>query len=361
METLSLFASGGISELYLHKVNKIKVVLANELLKERCDFYSECHNNEIIQGDICDSTIFNKIVKKSKKIEFIIATPPCQGMSKAGKMNYDDPRNILFIKVIELSLILKPKYILFENVPEFLKSNFLTKEKKSKSIMLEIRESLGDLYNIENSVLNAQDFEVPQNRKRAIVLLSRKDVPLWKIPMPISTKYISVKDTIGHLVSLESGEKFIDKVKNSKNVNMKNWHNALKHNDNHILWMKNTPSGKTAMDNKIFYPQKDGRKIKGFKTTYKRISWENPAPTITMSNGSISSQNNVHPGKLLSDGTYSDARALTVYELMLLSSIDEKFVIPKCANEKLLRHLLGECVPPKFMYHLISSLPNSIS
>jgi DNA (cytosine-5)-methyltransferase 1 len=361
MNTLSLFASGGISELYLDKIDKIRVVLANELLKERCDFYRECHNNEIIQGDICDSEIFNEIIKKSKNIEVIIATPPCQGMSRVGKMKYDDPRNILFIKVIELTLILSPKYILFENVPEFIKSNFLTREKKSKSIMLEIKESLGNLYNIEYSVLNAQDFEVPQSRKRAIVLLSRKDVPLWKIPKPISSKYLSVKDTIGHLVSLESGEKFIDKVKNNKNENMRNWHNALNHNDNHILWMKNTPSGRTAMDNEIFYPQKDGRKIKGFKTTYKRISWDHPSPTITMSNGSISSQNNVHPGTLLPDGTYSDARVLTVYELMLLSSIDKDFKIPESANDKLLRHLLGECVPPKFMFHLISSIPNSIS
>jgi DNA (cytosine-5)-methyltransferase 1 len=40
-----------------------------------------------------------------------------------------------------------------------------------------------------------------------------------------------------------------------------------------------------------------------------------------MCNGAISSQNNVHPGRKLPNGTYSDARVLTIYELMLLTGI----------------------------------------
>ena len=63
---------------------------------------------------------------------------------------------------------------------------------------------------------------------------------------------------------------------------------------------------------------KNGRKIKGYNTTYKRIEWDKPAPTITMCNGGISSQNNVHPGRLQKDGTYSDARVLTLRELFIL-------------------------------------------
>ena len=49
------------------------------------------------------------------------------------------------------------------------------------------------------------------------------------------------------------------------------------------------------------------------------MHWDKPAPTITMKNGSISSQNNVHPGRLLPNGTYSDARVLTVAELSILT------------------------------------------
>ena len=126
--------------------------------------------------------------------------------------------------------------------------------------------------------------------------------------------------------------------------------------------MKNTPTGFSAFKNSKFEhkPNKDGRIIKGYGTTYKRIQWDKPSPTITMSSGSISSQNNVHPGRELEDGTYSDARALTIYELMLLTSLEKDWNVPTCANEKILRELFGECVPPRFMENIISTVPNKI-
>ena len=65
------------------------------------------------------------------------------------------------------------------------------------------------------------------------------------------------------------------------------------------------------------------RQISGFKSTYTRIKWDEPAPTIGMTNGSINSQNNVHPGNKLKDGTYSDARVLSVRELTILCGLPE--------------------------------------
>ena len=124
---LSLFASGGISEYYLDKTN-VNIKLANELLAKRCNFYKELYkDSHMICGSITDKKIYNEIIIKSKKlkVDFIMATPPCQGMSKAGKMNFDDPRNSLFLHVIKIIKIIKPKYVLIENVPELLKSNFI--------------------------------------------------------------------------------------------------------------------------------------------------------------------------------------------------------------------------------------------
>ena len=57
------------------------------------------------------------------------------------------------------------------------------------------------------------------------------------------------------------------------------------------LWQTHTD--KTAFENEIYFPQKDGRKIKGYTTTYKRMEWDKPVPNINMANGSISSQNNI--------------------------------------------------------------------
>jgi DNA (cytosine-5)-methyltransferase 1 len=158
---------------------------------------------------------------------------------------------------------------------------------------------------------------------------------------------ISVKDAIGHLPSLESGE--------SSDIL---YHYAKKHSHRNTSVLKHTPSGKTALQNAIHYPKKeDGTRIKGFATTYKRIEWEKPAPTITMANGSVSSQNNVHPGRKKEDGTYSDARVLSLKEIFILTGLPNEWHPPKWASENLIRHAIGEGVPPKLIDALLTTLP----
>ena len=98
--------------------------------------------------------------------------------------------------------------------------------------------------------------------------------------------------------------------------------------------------------------------IKGFKTTYKRIDWDKPAPTITMLNGSINSQNNVHPGREKDDGTYSDARVLSVREILILCGLPDNWLDKhKDMNENFVRKVLGECFPPKFCLAMMKTIP----
>ena len=57
---------------------------------------------------------------KKNKCEFVIATPPCQGMSLAGKQDKNDKRNYLIKYVIEFIKQTQPKNIIIENVPQIL-------------------------------------------------------------------------------------------------------------------------------------------------------------------------------------------------------------------------------------------------
>ena len=345
---LSLFSSAGIGETYIGEYVSIKV--ANELLPNRSKLYSHFYPDvKMINGDIKNKNIFDRIINESKEhnVDFIYATPPCQSFSKAGKQQKNDDRDVLFTYIIDITLKLKPKYILIENVPEFIKLN-ITLNNITTTVLEVFEKELGKLYNINSDIVDSSNFGTAQKRKRAILLLSLKTGGGWNFP-PKLQHIKTVRDAIEHLPSLESGE----------SSDYHHWHRAKKHNDKHILWMKHTPSGKTAFDNAIgYYPSKDGRKIKGFTTTYKRISWDAPCPTITMANGSISSQNNVHPGNIKSDGTYDNARVLTVYELMLLTGLNDDWDIPDWANESLLRQVLGECVPPLLIKHLIDNIEN---
>jgi len=343
MNGVSLFANVGIAETYISNHN-INITVANELLSNRAAFHKENHPLcNTIQGDITNPNTYKEVLNaaKKEKCKFLIATPPCQGMSIAGKMQEDDPRNSLIKYVIKMIQDLKPSYALIENVPGILKTYLSHDGEKIKVVDFIVNE-LSE-YSVNYKVVDAANYGTAQSRKRAIFLISKKK--RWEFPKEEAK--ITVKEAIGHLPSLESGE----------NSDIE-YHNAKTHNPRHILCLKHTPSGKTALHNKKYYPKKeDGTRIKGYTTTYKRIEWEKPAPTITMANGSVSSQNNVHPGNPKDDGTFSDARVLTLKEIFILTGLPEDWHPPKWASDNLVRQVIGEGVPPRLIDKLLTTLP----
>lgn len=352
MKALTLFTNVGIDEWYLEEEG-IEVVVANELLEDRAEFYRKLYpNTNMICGSITDPKVYNEIVTASEGVELIIATPPCQGMSQANALRAkkDDPRNSLIKKVVSLINDLKPKHILIENVRGMAKT-FINHNGKSVNIMDYIRDNIPKNYTINSEVLNASDYGTPQHRNRLITLISSKG--LWKMPQKHDKK-ITVREAIGHLPSIEAGDKTDIP-----------WHFGRKHNKSHIKWMQHTPTGKSAFDNEIWCPctvdklEGVARKIKGFNTTYKRIEWDEPSPTIGMTNGSINSQNNVHPGNLLDNGMYSDARVLSVKELVILCGLPETCFdkYEDEVTENFMRHVIGECFPPKMCLEIIKNIP----
>lgn len=79
MNSVSLFANVGIAETYINNCN-INIIVANELLEKKASFYQENHKNcNIIQGDITNENIYNKVLNEAKinKCNFLIGTPPC--------------------------------------------------------------------------------------------------------------------------------------------------------------------------------------------------------------------------------------------------------------------------------------------
>ena len=344
----SMFASSGIGETYFEKAG-INVVVANELLPKRGQFYSEMNpSSNMIVGDIRDKQVKKDFLKHiTKDVKFLIATPPCQGISNLGKNRtiddkLKDPRNYLIFDVLEVIDKKDFNYIMVENVPGFLKV-LLPYKNELKTIEEILNDKYSEKYIIEAKVLNAKDYGVPQSRPRAIVKMYKKGL---KWAWPKTQKEITLKEAIGDLPSLESGEK----------SNIK-FHNARNHTQNHILWMKHTPTGCSAHDNEEFYPvKKDGSKVKGFNATYKRMKWNAPAPAVTMRSDAISSQENVHPGRLLSDGTYSDARVLTLRELFIVESLPAEWNIPEWCSDTFIRQIVGEAVPPMLSYNIVKGI-----
>ena len=115
MKALSLFANVGLAETYLPSIG-VDVVVANELDEQRARFYKHLHPAcDVVTGDITDPNVFDEIVKKAKeaKVELLMATPPCQGMSIAGHNSKYDERNSLIKYAIDVVDAINPKYIFF--------------------------------------------------------------------------------------------------------------------------------------------------------------------------------------------------------------------------------------------------------
>jgi len=99
------------------------------------------------------------------------------------------------------------------------------------------------------------------------------------------------------------------------------------------------------------------------------MNWNDPAPTVTMTNGSISSQNNVHPGHKNKDGTYSDARVLSVREILAVCGLPtdmlDKFAHPQSDGtfkydytHNFIRKVLGELFLPLMCKEIVATIPN---
>lgn len=368
---LSLFANVGIAEAMFESIG-VDIVLANEIVEDRARFYSEVYPHaKMICGDITDDLVRSKIVEEaiSLGVNFIIATPPCQGMSVAGNRNPDDPRNQLIFYAIDVIKRVNPDFVMLENVPKQLTTKITIENEKVK-IPDYIRHELEDHYSFNNETLaKAKDFGVPQLRERCIFLLVKKALGFtWEFPE--KQKEVTLDEAIGHLPSLDpmlregkafTLEKFPDfEKKKAAGELISKWHHPPTHPWRHVEWMMHTPTGKSAIYNDVYFPKnKDGSEIKAHHNHYRRMNWDKPARTITMFNGYISTLATVHPGRpyqVAGETLYSDPRALSVYELFIVMSIPTNWNIPSWADDAFLRSVIGEGIPSKMAKDILVQL-----
>lgn len=166
--------------------------------------------------DLSSNLIFKTInslkygnIFEPKSIDAMFGGPPCQGFSRLGKRDANDPRNMLFHEYLRLIKDVNPKYVVMENVTGILDMQMLdfpsviNQEYSGQHLVPYILKN--ELEHLEYivldiKVLNAADFGVPQQRNRAILLAYRNDVPPISYPTP-TTKMVNVYDALGDLYS----------------------------------------------------------------------------------------------------------------------------------------------------------------
>ncbi|MCQ2280279.1 MAG: DNA cytosine methyltransferase [Bacteroidales bacterium] len=376
MKIASLFANIGVAEAYLNEFSNVRVVVANEFIKRRADLYQKIYpETNMICGDITHEKIYQSVLQacRNTNVDTIMATPPCQGMSTAGQKIKFDERNSLVMYAIRLIHDLKPKYVLIENVPDFRITSILY---HGVEVLLPevIHKELDADYHIDIHVINTDDYKVPQTRERMIILMTRNDIEkIWTLP-PTESPKVTVFDAIGKIPIIDPFVKDIPEQQFHKMfplyeerkrqaISLSPWNIPPVHVFRQVRVMQYTPTGKTAFDNAPAHRpmKKDGMPVRGYHNTYKRQNWDTPAYTVTMDNRKISSQNNVHPGRPLGrdengEIIYSDARTLTLYEIMKIMSLPDDWNIPIDTEESFLRRIIGEGIPPLFIKKLFRQI-----
>jgi DNA (cytosine-5)-methyltransferase 1 len=168
MKLVSFFAGAGGLDLGFEKAG-FNVVWANEYDSEIWETYEKNHTNTILDK----RSITNIKAEEVPECDGIIGGPPCQSWSEAGALRgIDDKRGKLFYDFIRILEAKQPKFFLAENVSGML----LPRHKDALENIKNLFKNAGTGYELSFQLLNASDFNVPQDRKRVFFIGIRKDL-----------------------------------------------------------------------------------------------------------------------------------------------------------------------------------------
>ena len=326
---ISLFSSAGVG-CYGFKLEGFECIATNELLEKRlniqrlnkkCRFESGYISADIKQEET-KNLIYEEIKKWNKlgndRVDVVIATPPCQGMSVANhkKSDKEIERNSLIRESVDLIKTIHPKFFLFENVAAFWKTGCINKRGDVVSIGDMICEELGSSYLIHNEVLNFKNYGSNSSRTRTLVIGVDKKFSDEISPIELMPDYEEEKslfDVIGNMKSLNWGEYDSNDF----------FHSFRVYPEYMLPWIENLEEGQSAFDNNSdeLRPHRviDGKIVINKSKNadkYTRQIYDKVAPCIHTRNDQLASQNTIHP---------IDNRVFSIRELMRMMTIPDAF------------------------------------
>lgn len=335
----------------------------NEIEPNFCNTYRMNHpqlsDEQFYVGDIKE---LNKHIEEYrhllKDITLVCGGPPCQGFSMANRQRIiDDPRNNLYKAYLTFLKEVRPLFFVMENVRGM--------RNKIDEIQQDFAEYLGEEYQYSFAILNAQDYGVPQNRERFIMIGNRLGINPKQIFEEIyrfkRTPFV-LKDVLEGLPSLRSktekgksdiecvesgftvcehtylindfyhfinGDKVIDKLYNHKN---------RYNNDRDIEIFRRLPQGANSLHESIADIMPYSRRNNIFKDKYFKLRESQVCRTIT-SHMKYDCNMYIHPW---------EARGLSPREAARVQSFPDDYIFTGPQNAWYAQ--IGNAVPVKLAY-----------
>lgn len=189
----------------------------NEIVETFCNTYKRNHtlsDGHYFVGDINElNEHLDEYEKYLEDITLVCGGPPCQGFSMANRQRIlDDPRNQLYKAYLVFLKKVRPKFFVMENVKGM--SNKIAEIKQN------FKDYLGEEYVFDYRLLKAQDFGVPQNRERFIMIGNRIGIEpslIFDAIFELKRAPFVLRDALEGLPHLEAKkEKGAKDVENSK-------------------------------------------------------------------------------------------------------------------------------------------------
>ena len=393
---ISLFSGAGLSDLG-YEMAGFRFVIQVEIDHRRAAIGGDNFpKSQWFVRDVRDSgeeiaTAYRRTTRK--RLDLLVATPPCQGMSSSnpsrGKRQTQqskalEAKNRLALEVIPVAQQLNPRIIVIENVRQVLTLKVEYNGKEGTVVDL-LRDHLSE-YEVIPSVVNVADYGVPQVRKRALVVAIRKDEACLernllqgKLPVPRPTHseqpnngerpWISIREWLEGMKyeSLDARARetacgndplhFVpaygrDRYQQVSEIPPNSGRSAYENDKCPSCGRQGVGAGlircpdcSGVMCNRPYVVRGDQPSlIKGFKSSYRRMRPDRPSYTITTNSSHIGSDFKIHPW---------ENRVLSILECADLQSVPRFYDWTRAKEQRtlyLIRNLVGEAFPTYFTY-----------
>ena len=254
------------------------------------------------------------------ELDLLAGCPPCQGFSRLRTKNrrtcVQDNRNNLITDFMRFVKLMMPKCIMLENVPALAKDVRFTRIRKQL-------ETLG--YKLVINVLDAADYDVPQRRKRLIMLASRIHIP------ELATKFrmrVTVRQALAGVGAPSTSRDELHSIPENRSQAVRTLISLIP---------KDGGSRSDLGDDRQLNCHK---RSDGFKDVYGRMSWDNVAPTITSGCHNPSKGRFLHPSR---------NRTITLREAALLQGFPKDYKFDASHGKEAIALMIGNALPPPFI------------
>jgi len=302
-----------------------KVLAAVEIDRKARETYALNHEDVPLVGTDIRKVSASKLLRdcglKRGQLDLMAGCPPCQGFStlraRSGRAAAPDARNGLIDEFARLTLALRPKMVMMENVPALARYEKFTD-------FVGALESNG--YQVVTEVLDVCCFGVPQRRKRLILSASRVGAPKLA---PARIDRQTVRNAIGNLKSAgDSGDLLHDCPTTRRTARVQAMIEAIPKNGGS---RRSLPAGmKLGCHDKT----------SGFNDVYGRMKWDDISPTITSGCNNPSKGRFIHP---------DEDRPITLREAALLQGFPMDYRFNVLHGKESIALMIGNALPPPFI------------